>query len=169
MDIEDLNRIKSRSPSGGSGKGPWISDENEMRRKTIVKRILKMYCDDPATQRALELDGGEFEEEPTAATRTQDRLNVPFNGGGLAEGEISHTSTPNGLPAADDPQPSGKTGGKIASQELLDEIYADIGTQNLTPDQVQALLKSVGAASLTSATEEQARAILKLLAESRTE
>ncbi len=126
MDIEDLNRIKSRSPSFNSSKGPagpWISDENEMRRKTIIKRILKMYCDDPAVVRALELDGGEFEDEPTAPATTQNRLNVPFTGGGLAEGEIAPTSKPNGLPAADDPQPGAKKdAGKLASKELIEEI-----------------------------------------------
>jgi recombination protein RecT len=53
MDITELNAIQARATSK---KGPWSTDVNEMRKKTVIKRNMKLYCDDPAVARALELD-----------------------------------------------------------------------------------------------------------------
>jgi len=61
MDRPDLDRIQRRAPSQ---KGPWATDTNEMRRKTIIRRTLKMYCDDPAITRALEI--ADYEDEESA-------------------------------------------------------------------------------------------------------
>lgn len=47
MEAEDIIKIKVRSPSkdkNGSLKGPWITDEEEMWRKTVVRRASK-YMD----------------------------------------------------------------------------------------------------------------------------
>jgi phage RecT family recombinase len=67
MSIEDIFKIRARSASYQSGKNsPWKSDEEEMCKKTGVKRIMKMYADDPALTRLLEIDDREYEtpEEP---------------------------------------------------------------------------------------------------------
>jgi recombination protein RecT len=42
MTIEEVNRIKSRSQSGGSSFSPWATDYDEMAKKTVVKRLSKM-------------------------------------------------------------------------------------------------------------------------------
>jgi hypothetical protein len=67
MDREQVYKVRGRSPSGKSGKGPWASDEPEMWRKTVVRRASKympITCDD--FQRAVAVDniaegGGEFD------------------------------------------------------------------------------------------------------------
>lgn len=41
MDRPQIMRIKARSPSGKNGNGPWKTDEEEMWRKTVVKRATK--------------------------------------------------------------------------------------------------------------------------------
>jgi len=60
MDLEELEKIRNRAPAKN---GPWATDTNEMRRKTIVRRTLKMYADDPAVQRILEITDEDTDPE----------------------------------------------------------------------------------------------------------
>jgi recombination protein RecT len=41
MDRAQVMRIKARSPAGAKNAGPWKTDEEEMWRKTVVKRATK--------------------------------------------------------------------------------------------------------------------------------
>jgi recombination protein RecT len=41
MDRQQVMRIKARSPAGSKGFGPWKTDEEEMWRKTVVRRASK--------------------------------------------------------------------------------------------------------------------------------
>lgn len=66
MDVADLDRIRRKSKAANNG--PWVSDTNEMYRKTVVKRALKYFSEDPAMVRALEIDDREYEEPETPAT-----------------------------------------------------------------------------------------------------
>ncbi len=47
----DAVRKKSRAQNG-----PWKTDEEQMTIKTVVRRILKLYVDDPTFVRAMEID-----------------------------------------------------------------------------------------------------------------
>jgi recombination protein RecT len=60
MQIDDLERIRKRSKKPDSG--PWATDTNEMYKKTVLRRGLKMYCSDPGTMRALEIDENEYSD-----------------------------------------------------------------------------------------------------------
>src|SRR5262249_39806274 len=65
MDLEELHKVRAKSKSYGgrdNPTGPWASDANEMYKKTVVRRVLKMYAEDGALRRALERD----DEEPDA-------------------------------------------------------------------------------------------------------
>lgn len=53
MSRDELDKIQARAPSKS---GPWSTDVNEMRKKTVIRRLLKSYCDDPAFVRASEMD-----------------------------------------------------------------------------------------------------------------
>lgn len=76
MNVAELNKIQSRSKAGN--KGPWQTDRDQMRIKTVIKRGLKLYCDDPGLIRAIELDDREFEGEPVQ--RTHKRVAIsPLN------------------------------------------------------------------------------------------
>lgn len=61
MSIDELDAIQKRSKSGG--RGPWATDTNEMRKKTVLRRGLKMYCDDPGVMKALEIEDREYEAD----------------------------------------------------------------------------------------------------------
>jgi recombination protein RecT len=54
MTIAELNAIKTRSQAADSG--PWVTDEAEMQRKTVVRRLCKYLPLSPELQRALTND-----------------------------------------------------------------------------------------------------------------
>jgi len=57
MSLGELESIRARSRAGGSG--PWMTDTAEMYKKTVTRRALKTYCDDPALSRAFDVDAGD--------------------------------------------------------------------------------------------------------------
>jgi recombination protein RecT len=54
MDMEDLNSIQERSKAKDTG--PWKTDPDEMRKKTVVRRALKPFASSPEMQTAIEYD-----------------------------------------------------------------------------------------------------------------
>jgi recombinational DNA repair protein RecT len=77
MDILELNRIRQKSKAKDSG--PWVTDTNEMRKKTVLKRALKLYCDDPGLTRALEFDDVEYETDGQQPQKGQKASRSPLN------------------------------------------------------------------------------------------
>jgi recombination protein RecT len=87
MDRAELEGIRARSPAKNSG--PWVTDTNEMYKKTVCKRSLKLYGGDhPVLSRAMasgENWDGESEVEtafpqqrpgPALSTGTMDQDDV---------------------------------------------------------------------------------------------
>lgn len=68
MTREQLDGIQRRAPAKN---GPWATDPDEMRKKTVIRRILKLYQDDPGLMRMLEVTGWQDEEDDQPATRPQ--------------------------------------------------------------------------------------------------
>lgn len=54
MTLEQIQHVRSKSKAAESG--PWVTDFDEMARKTVVKRVLKMYAEDPALIDLIEHD-----------------------------------------------------------------------------------------------------------------
>lgn len=54
MSIKDVDEIKKRSKSGGSG--PWITDYNEMAKKTVIRKLFKYLPVSVELQKATTLD-----------------------------------------------------------------------------------------------------------------
>lgn len=69
MTIEQLDHVRCKSKAKDSG--PWVTDFAEMCRKTVVKRALKYYCDDPTLIRAIEMDERDEEYERFEPSRQQ--------------------------------------------------------------------------------------------------
>lgn len=64
MDREELDSIQRRA---ASQNGPWKTDPNEMRKKTAIRRVLKLYQDDPGVARLMELTEWEDDLEAELA------------------------------------------------------------------------------------------------------
>ncbi len=76
MSKAETDDIKNRSESGKKGKGPWISDYNEMAKKTVIRQAFKLW---PKTEKmdrmaqAVELSNQNEEFEPlTTAPELQE-------------------------------------------------------------------------------------------------
>jgi recombination protein RecT len=54
MNLDQLNAIRQKSKAKDSG--PWVTDTEQMYVKTAIRRLLKMYCDDPSFIHATEID-----------------------------------------------------------------------------------------------------------------
>lgn len=54
MSRADVLKIKSRSPAGGGG--PWVTDFDEMARKTVMRKLCKYLPSSPELQTAVSLD-----------------------------------------------------------------------------------------------------------------
>lgn len=54
MPIEDIERIRERSRS--KSKGPWVTDYDEMCKKTVLRRLFKLAPCSTELQRAVTLD-----------------------------------------------------------------------------------------------------------------
>lgn len=62
MSIEQINHVKMRSESAKKNSGPWVTDFEEMCRKTVVKRAAKYWPKVDRLNQAVEYlntDGGE--------------------------------------------------------------------------------------------------------------
>ncbi len=56
MNLEDIERIRSRSRSGHDEKAPWTTDWNEMAKKTVFRRHSKTLPLSPELRDAIERD-----------------------------------------------------------------------------------------------------------------
>lgn len=93
MTLEEIESIRKRSRSGDSG--PWVSDFNEMAKKTVIRRHVKRLEISPELTDALEKDDDRVEE------RNVTRSQSPARG-------IAHDPTkPLELGEGADPEPPG--------------------------------------------------------------
>jgi recombination protein RecT len=66
MTRDDVDAIRKRSRAGGSG--PWITDFDEMAKKTVFRRASKWLPLSPEIRDAFEKDGDSFDEAPRVTT-----------------------------------------------------------------------------------------------------
>lgn len=60
MTVAELELIRARSKAANDG--PWVTDRNEMYKKTVLRRGLKLYCSDPGFVLAIQHDDEDFED-----------------------------------------------------------------------------------------------------------
>ena len=64
LNKEEIDAIRRRSKSGGSG--PWVTDYNEMAKKTAFRRLAKWLPMSAEFRDAVEKDGDEVEHDASA-------------------------------------------------------------------------------------------------------
>jgi recombinational DNA repair protein RecT len=60
MTSPQIRRIQSRSPAGGSG--PWVTDWEEMAKKTVIRRLFKLLPLTNEVAKAVEIGADEDRE-----------------------------------------------------------------------------------------------------------
>lgn len=99
MDFNEIEAIRGRSKS--KDDGPWVTDTDQMRIKTVIRRILKLYCDDPAITRAMDLDDDDY------TNKAPDASDVPVAG---VAAKTKSDRLADRLGGGDPPQQSQTTG-----------------------------------------------------------
>jgi len=94
MSADEIEAIRKRSRAGNSG--PWITDWNEMAKKTVFRRLSKWLPLSPEFRDAVEAD-----EEPAAPIEVRPAKvvapvddDVPFSFGGGVLGPVPDDSAP---------------------------------------------------------------------------
>jgi len=95
MTREEVEAIRSRSRAGNSG--PWVSDWNEMAKKTVFRRLSKWLPLSPEEREAVEADDAQFEHRTIeaakpifgATTQAIDSSELPMIESAPANGEMS--------------------------------------------------------------------------------
>lgn len=103
MNMAEVMSIKARSPAASKGFSPWSSDEGEMIKKTLLRRILKTFTDDPGMIDLLgEGDDLEYPDEttPVKAVSTLQDLTVALEQRQAPRGIEQQTSVPTGIATA---------------------------------------------------------------------
>lgn len=83
MSIDDVLKIRDRSEAYKKGYGPWVTDEEQMIRKTVVKRASSYWpkierFDDAINMLNESGEGIDFEEEKKVDKRTSPARNPNF-------------------------------------------------------------------------------------------
>lgn len=92
MSIKELTRIANLSPAKKEGEtvGPWADHENEMRRKTVMRRCLKTYCDNHMVIKAMQAADIEWDQEPVEQPKPQ----LPTGRHSVSEQPTQETAKP---------------------------------------------------------------------------
>ena len=75
LSLDEIESIRKRSPNGNTG--PWVTDVNEMRKKTAARRLSKWVPLSQAASDALMYDGDAFDEISTMSEKQIARQAVP--------------------------------------------------------------------------------------------
>ncbi len=104
MSSEEIEAIRKRSKAGNAG--PWITDWNEMAKKTVFRRLSKWLPLSPEFRDAVEADdepASHIEVRPAKVVAPVDD-DVPFSFGGVL-GPVPEDSAPQ-EPQQSEPAPS---------------------------------------------------------------
>lgn len=71
MSVEDVNKIRARSRTSGSG--PWVTDYEEMAKKTVFRRLRKWLPISPEIRNAFDLEDSHENESRSEVAETDTR------------------------------------------------------------------------------------------------
>lgn len=114
MQREELDKIQAQAPAQN---GPWKGHPNEMRKKTVIKRGLKRYREEPQLSRMLEVDDTEFDRDPTASVDSpildqviENTQPLPTSRSKQIASQAKRPEREPELPSQDEPQDSSPNG-----------------------------------------------------------
>lgn len=85
MDIEEIYKIRNRSEAYKRKSGPWVSDESEMIKKTLIRRAYKSWPKKQNEQSERLAKAMSLEEETEAIETTSTPVEESVREKGLAE------------------------------------------------------------------------------------
>jgi len=154
MHREEVDKIRARSQSGGDG--PWVTDYDEMAKKTVFRRLVKWLPISPEIRDVLDRDDEEYTPQVrslTPVTSLSDALADEIEGTlgpSVMEAESTPVETPP-APAATDSRlvTQGYWKDLLANAktaEEFDNIHADADSLNIPDALKKWVATAVGAA-----------------------
>lgn len=125
MTDAELEAIHQRSKA--ASQGPWVTDPSEMKRKTLIKRILKYIPTNPNVDKALEIDNQEDSESKHVDSSVLDE-SVDRNTGEVLTDVpgFSQTQQPPAANVAGDSEPQ--------KRDLINQICIQVGALHPADD-----------------------------------
>lgn len=120
MSTDDIEAIRGRSRSGNSG--PWVTDWNEMAKKTVLRRLSKWLVLSPEYRDALDAD---TEQDEPAAIPVFATVNAPFSLPEAAPETREEAPATTEQPAAKEANTAVVQGPSV--KEILASIVSDAG------------------------------------------
>ena len=127
MSSEEIEAIRKRSKAGNAG--PWITDWNEMAKKTVFRRLSKWLPLSPEFRDAVEADdepASHIEVRPAKVVAPVDD-DVPFSFGGVL-GPVPEDSAPQ-EPAQPAKQADAPAADALSPAEKLVQLAAQAGVE----------------------------------------
>ena len=161
MSMEEVDGIRKRSKASGSG--PWVTDYNEMAKKTVFRRLSKWLPLSPEFRDALEADA-DGPIDITKQVEVMDR--TPKNRLFDVAAETTATEVPAEVSTETAPQQPAETVTPNAETGIDEQITALV--DKLTASKVQKAMKAAGinfdeGEDWTQASDEKKTAVLSLL------
>jgi phage RecT family recombinase len=134
MSSEEIEAIRRRSKAGSSG--PWVTDWAEMAKKTVLRRTIKTYVDDPDVLAMLDADDrdhGIIDAEGVSVDQPRKvgvRRAAPLAMIPLAPDEPLPSQAETSEP--DPPEPT--------TAQKLDALFVDYSTRKTIEDRFNQLL-----------------------------
>lgn len=122
MSVDEIEGIRKRSPAGKSG--PWVTDTNEMRKKTVFRRVSKWIPLSAEVVEAFERDDDRFEDlhTPDRVVQSKDLDELASRLMGPKQGAIGQHDGIDDEPADDGHQGEHTGDGPQLSETELDAL-----------------------------------------------
>lgn len=121
MNKAEIDAVRKRSRAGGNG--PWVTDYNEMAKKTVFRRASKWVTLSPEIQDALDKDGDALPTVSTAGLVAEVPLSLPEGDGPAPDPASEPINVPSSVTPAE-PSPGEAT---LTAQQSLAAIVTGDG------------------------------------------
>jgi phage RecT family recombinase len=134
MSSEEIEAVRKRSKAGSSG--PWVTDWAEMAKKTVLRRTIKTYVDDPEVLAMLDADDRDHgiidaegvvveQSRKVGARRAAPLAMIPL-------------SPDEPLPAAAEPEPQPEP--ELTTSQKLDALFEQCSTPKSCDERYDVLV-----------------------------
>lgn len=159
MNADEIEGIRKRSRAGNAG--PWVSDWNEMAKKTVFRRHSKWLPFSPELREAIEKDDDQFDLPQVVVKRGEvGRLPEGMTPFDIVESEpVAPESGKDASPASEKAPASGNQASPTDAPtptfaDPLKELHLRISTDGVTEAQVVAYCKQPAVALCKPTTEQ---------------
>lgn len=165
MSVSEIEKIRATSKS--KDFGPWVTNFDEMAKKTVVRRLFKWLPCSVEMQKAVSLDEQQELGIQNIKATASEEFDIDF-----IDGEVSDSVDVNLMESKKSKnlreklvaaKETSQETGEIATKEQLEEIHALMSVKKLKQGYLQDMLSKYGVEKLSDLTIAQAGESVELL------